>query len=559
VLRNLRRIVNFFTQDWHLSARSLLNTGLVALLAFALMTAWVPTMAGNLPILKIWEQQLKPSDYRVQRLGNIEVTPVEFDGKELFTLAAPTVWDRTNPGNQLSVELRAKQVTANLERVIEGSFIHGKKDGILTNFDPKTLQVSVVSLNEVPVIIASDSYHSQPLKIVTVTYVDADYNGQPVAKLAEQWRSIVYQNLYESLMERSPQALSLRGKLGESGVVLAMTLAASLVLWLLQVPLRQRNRKLRLQQTAIAATVYPDPELGRSSQGLLRFQSAFLDSFQQQIGLQRQRGVISFFRWLLAWGQVAVWIGGVALALTLFPWTRQYARQLLGTPTFLLLIWFLTGAINRIGSMVLHLLAAAWVRFGIAAADDPERDRLRIFTILSAVKPLKTFLVYFGGIVAVLVYLGIPLSLVITVSAIVGLAVLLICQTLVKDWIMGLLILWENQYAIGDVIAIQNYTGLVERMNLRLTQLHSLSDGLVSLANGSLTQVENLTRRWRQQNSVRDTARMHPVPSETERFTSQAASQEELSKERSSKDGLYLNGTEASARATSAEGLGVDE
>lgn len=551
VLRNLRRVVDL-TQNWHFSVRSLLNTGLVGLLAFALMTAWVPTMAGDLPILKIWEQQLQPSDDRVQRLGNIEVAPVEFDGKELFTLAAPTVWDQTNPGNQLSVELRAKQVTANLDRVIEGSFIHGKKDGILTNFDPKTLQVSVVSLNEVPVIIASDSYHSQPLKIVTVTYIDADYNGQPVDKLAEQWRSIVYQNLYESLMERSPQALSLRGKLGESGVVLMMTGAASLVLWFLQVPLRRRNRKLRLQQAAIAATVQPDPVLGSSSQGLVQFQSAFLDGFQQQMSLQRQRGVLSFFRWLLAWGQIAIWIGGLALALALFPWTRQYARQLLGTPTLLLLIWFLTGAVNRIGSFLLHLMATAWVRFGSAAADDPERDRLRIFTILSAVKPLKTFLVYFGGVVAVLVYLGMPLSLVMTVSAIVGLAVLLICQSLVKDWIMGLLILWENQYAIGDVIAIQNYTGLVERMNLRLTQLHSLSGGLVSIANGSLAQVENLTRRWRQ------SALHKGASSEAESFANPASNQG-IANERGKETSVHTNGTEASTRTASAEGLTLDE
>ncbi|NJO77944.1 MAG: mechanosensitive ion channel [Cyanobacteria bacterium RM1_2_2] len=550
-----------FTQKWNLSARSLLNTGLVGLLVFALLTTSVPTLAGNLPVLQIWEQQLRSSDYRVQRLGNLEVTPVEFDGAELFTLAAPTVWDRTNPGNQLPVEIRAKQVTANLDRVIEGSFIHGKADGILTNFDPKTLQVSVISLNEVPVIIASDSYHSQPLKIVTVTHLDADYNGQPVAQLAEQWRSIVYQKLYESLMERSPQALSLRGKLGESGMTLALTLAASLVLWFLQVPLKRRNRKLRLQQAAIAATVAPDVELGSSTAGLLQFQASFLDAFQQQISLQRQRGIISYLRWLLAWGQIALWLGGLALALTLFPWTRQYARQLLGMPTLLLVIWFLTGAVNRMGSILLHLMAAAWVRFGVAAADDPERDQLRIFTILSAVKPLKTFLVYFGGVVAILVYLGIPLSLVMTVSAIIGLAVLLVCQSLVKDWIMGLLILWENQYAIGDVIAIQNYTGLVERMNLRLTQLHSLTGGLVSLANGSLTQVENLTRRWRQHNSQVARMSQEPEISQAEAFTSQTSSQEKLGKEKSSKEsGLNLNGAEASIRATSVESqLGMSE
>lgn len=499
--RIVREIANFI-QNWALIVR-IVNIVLVGLLALALMTAWVPTASGSLPIVKIWEQQLQKPDRQIERLGNVEVTPVRFEGAELFVLASPTVWDRNKAENQLPVEIRAKQVEANLNRVIEGSFIHGSKDGILTNFDPKTLQVSIVSLNDVPVIIAGDGFHSQPLKLVTVTHIDADYNGQAIASLAEQWRSIVYQQLYAALMERSPQALSLSGKLGESLVLLALTLGASLVLWLLQIPLKRRNRHLRMQQAAIMTEIGPDLSLtssdSSSEQRLIQLRTTFLDAFQRQIGLQQQRSLIGFFRWLLAWGQVAVWIVGVGTALALFPWTKQYAQQILGIPALLLLIWFLSSWVNRIGSASLHGLAGTWVRFGSAAAEDPQRDTLRIFTILSAIKPLKTFVVYTIGIVVMLTYLGVPLSLVLSLGSIVGLALLLVCQPFVKDWIMGCLILWEDQYAVGDVIVTDSYTGLVERMNLRLTQLHNLEGRLISIANGSVTQVENLTRSWLRQ------------------------------------------------------------
>lgn len=498
VQRIVRKIVQLI-QSWEQTARNGLNIAIVGLLAFVLITAWIPTAVGRLPVLKIWEQQLQKPGPKVERLGNMEAAPVEFDGSPLFTLASPTVWDRTNPGNQLPVEVRAQQVEANLNRVIEGSFVHGNKDGILTNFDPKTLQVSVVSLNEVPVIIAGDGFHSQPLKLVTVTHVDADYNGQPVAALAEQWRSLIYQNLYAALMERSPEALSPRGKLGESLVALAVMLAASLVLWLLQIPLKRRNRRLRLQQAAIAAETLLDQPIPATEQGLMHLQDTFLETFQRQKSLRQQRGVVGFLRWLLAWAQVAVWLIGLITALALFPWTRQYARQLLEMPTMLLLIWFLTSLVSRIGSGLLHLLAEAWVKFGDTAADDPQRDALRIFTILSTIKPLKTFVVYAGGIVALLVYLGLPFSLVLTIGGIVSLALLLICQNFVKDGLMGCLILWEDQYAVGDVISTSNHTGLVERMNLRLTQLRDAKGGLISLANGSLTQVTNLTHSWLRQ------------------------------------------------------------
>jgi small conductance mechanosensitive channel len=141
-------------------------------------------------------------------------------------------------------------------------------------------------------------------------------------------------------------------------------------------------------------------------------------------------------------------------------------------------------------------MAMIWVKFGTVAADYPQRDKLRIFTIMSIIKPLKTLLVYTIGIVVALVYLGIPLSLVLSIIGITGLALMLVCHPFVKDWIMGGLILWEDQYVVGDVIANGKYTGLVEKMSLRLTQLHTLEGRLVSIANGSITQVENLTRGW---------------------------------------------------------------
>jgi moderate conductance mechanosensitive channel len=506
VLREIAR----FIQNWAAVVRSAINLVLVGLLALVLLTAWVPTASGSLPLVKIWEQQLQRSDRGVQRLGNIEATPVHFEGAALFTLASPTVWDWAQVDNQLPVEIRAKQVEANLNRVIEGGFIHGREDGILTNFDPKTLQVSIASLNDVPVIIAGDGFHSQPLKLVTVTYIDAEYSGQPIAALAEQWRSILYQRLYAALMERSPAALTLQGKLGESLVTILLAGLASLVLWLLQMPLKRRNQRLRMQQIAIATDLGTDlgtTNLGTDAvsdsldlpqptaeQRLMQLRAAFLETFQRRMALQQQRSLIGFFRWLLAWGQVAIWIGGLATALALFPWTRHYAQLLLGVPAFLLLIWFLTSWVNRMASALLQALAEAWVKFGSVAADDPQRDTLRIFTILAAIKPLKTLVIYgIGGVIG-LVYVGVPLSLVLSVGTIIGLALLLIGQAVVKDWVMGGLMIWEDQYAIGDVVVTQNQMGLVERMNLRLTQLLNLEGRLISIANGSITQVENLTR-----------------------------------------------------------------
>lgn len=505
VLRSIGNLGNW-RPSLTFSLRSLLNVALVGLLATTLLTAWMPTSMGKSPLIKLWQQQLQQPNRKVQRLGNVEAAPVYFEGRPLLTVASPTVWDRTEAGAQIPVEVRAKQIESNLERVIEGGFIHGKKDGILTNFDPKTLQVSIASLNDVPVIIAGDGYHTQPQKLITVTYIDADYSGQATQALAEQWRSLIYQNLYGALMDRSPDALSPRGKLGESLLVLALTLTASLVIWLLQWPLYRQNRQLRSQQATLAAEILPNRDEATPRQDrrasreheLMDLQSAFVETFEQQQQLQKQRNDAGFFRWLLAWVQVAIWMIGLAIAFTLFPWTKQYVPHILGTPTTLLLIWFITGWVNQLANGLLNGLAQAWIKFSTSPTRPPQRDSLRIFTLLTALKPLKTVLVYGMGLVTALVYLGLPLSLVLTVAAIVGLALLLICQGFVKDWLAGLLILVEDQYAVGDVIRVRSYTGLVERMNPRLTQLWDAEGRLISLANSSITQVENLTHGWLQ-------------------------------------------------------------
>lgn len=478
--------------------RILISGLLVGLLSVAFLTIWVPTVTGKSPITQVWQQQLQHANRAVERRGTIETIPVWFDGEELFTIASPTVWDRSKPGEQLPVEIRAEQVEANLNRVIEGGFLSGSKDGILTNFDPKTFQVNVAWLNDVPILTAVDSMHSQPLKLVTVTYLDADYNGQPTAVLAERWRSILYQHLYTALMNRSPQALGLRGALGESLMVLGLTLVVSGLLWFLQVPLRWENQRLRTQQADLMAHDPTERAVGESAlparmADLKALQQQFLAQFEQHRLLQYRRNSIGFLRWLLAWAQVAVWMAGVIAALLIFPWTKPYGGWLLGIPTGLLSIWFFTSGLNRLTGALLHGAAESWVQFSSSQVY-PQRDARRIFTLFSALKPAKTFSIYALGAVVTLVYLGLPLTLVLAVAGVLGLAMLLIGQNFVCDWLMGSLILWEDQYVIGDVIATNGRAGLVERLNLRCTQLRHPSGKLISLANGTIHQVENLSR-----------------------------------------------------------------
>ena len=79
---------------------------------------------------------------------------------------------------------------------------------------------------------------------------------------------------------------------------------------------------------------------------------------------------------------------------------------------------------------------------------------------------------------------------------IAGIAIGLGTQNLVRDYLNGVLILVENQYSKGDIIAAAGVSGRVEDFTLRRTTLRD-TDGIVhSVPNGQITVASNMTRGW---------------------------------------------------------------
>lgn len=79
---------------------------------------------------------------------------------------------------------------------------------------------------------------------------------------------------------------------------------------------------------------------------------------------------------------------------------------------------------------------------------------------------------------------------------VLGLAVSFGAQSLVKDIISGFFILFENQFAVGDVIEAGGKSGVVERMTLRVVQLRDLRGAVHVIPNGEIKVVSNMTTGW---------------------------------------------------------------
>lgn len=115
-------------------------------------------------------------------------------------------------------------------------------------------------------------------------------------------------------------------------------------------------------------------------------------------------------------------------------------------------------------------------------------------------------LMYSAGVfvvilVALLSILGILRFNIMPIAGAAGLASLGIgigAQGLVKDIINGFFVVFEDQFVVGDLIKVGDTLGRVEHMTLRRTVLRTPQGAIVTIPNGQITQVANLSRDWSQ-------------------------------------------------------------
>lgn len=92
--------------------------------------------------------------------------------------------------------------------------------------------------------------------------------------------------------------------------------------------------------------------------------------------------------------------------------------------------------------------------------------------------------------------LGVDVRSILTGLGIAGLALSLAAQNIIRDFLNGVFIIFEDQFAVGDVVKIDGNSGVVEVFTLRTTRLRTLDGELVTIPNGSIVTVMNFTKKW---------------------------------------------------------------
>jgi small conductance mechanosensitive channel len=122
----------------------------------------------------------------------------------------------------------------------------------------------------------------------------------------------------------------------------------------------------------------------------------------------------------------------------------------------------------------------------------------RATTIAAVLASLFRGVVWVIAFLTILGIFGINLAPFVATATVIGAAVGFGAQSLVKDFLSGVLILAEDQYGVGDSITVGDTTGTVEGLNLRTTKVRALDGVVWFIANGEIRKVGNSSEGYNQ-------------------------------------------------------------
>lgn len=109
-----------------------------------------------------------------------------------------------------------------------------------------------------------------------------------------------------------------------------------------------------------------------------------------------------------------------------------------------------------------------------------------------------TAVIIVGAILTALPEFGFNVTPIAAAAGLASLAFGFGAQHLVRDLINGFFIIIEDQFAVGESVRIGTVIGRVEHLTLRRTVVRDIQGAVVTIPNGEITQVSNLSRDWGQ-------------------------------------------------------------
>jgi small conductance mechanosensitive channel len=205
----------------------------------------------------------------------------------------------------------------------------------------------------------------------------------------------------------------------------------------------------------------------------------------------------------LTWEQT-----GDSTLATAADWIVGKPSALLGLILMGLVVrWLLHRLIDRVVRRAEHGMlpnrvsrAISGGRMGAALnlRDDPGYTRRvqRAATMGSLLKSIVTGVVLTVVTLMFIAELGYDIAPLIASAGIIGVAIGFGSQALVKDFLSGIFMIFEDQYGVGDEVDLGEASGTVEAVSLRVTRLRDVNGTVWYVRNGEILRVGNMSQNW---------------------------------------------------------------
>jgi small conductance mechanosensitive channel len=118
----------------------------------------------------------------------------------------------------------------------------------------------------------------------------------------------------------------------------------------------------------------------------------------------------------------------------------------------------------------------------------------KLKTLAPLTQTLIKVLVVFAAVLMILEQLSVATGPILTGVGIFGLAVGFASQSLIKDVINGLFILFEDSLSVGDIVTLRGNFGVVEKVTLRAVSIRDVSGNVHVLPNSTLDMITNMSK-----------------------------------------------------------------
>ena len=457
---------------------------IVVLLAFAsgAGAALAQSLTGPAPAAST-------TPYGVRQEGQFLTAPLQLDGQNVFRLASAPLQI-----NQPSVVARVIESETAIASILMTADVRGRTT---TAFDPASLRVIVEHAGAQEILSVKDARHDDPLQILTVTTTDAKYNQTTVDALATSWQGLLNDSLRAALLRREPAVQQARLRL--VGLRAAILAGITLLVVVFIILVQRRITTLRERLAAVAESsreATANADLGEPVAESAARRRGFLRGLLRSTDLDRRIAILSFVATVATFAIVITWFLSAAWALSLFAATATVAATVARITTEIVVTWLAAILLDRLIGIIIAEIGVVWRTRSGLTSDENARSLLRIPTITGAISGFKSFLIYFVAILITLGQTGVPVASVVTVGGIVAVGISLGAQNFLRDFIAGFLVLFEDQYVVGDHVTMNGNSGIVEMLSLRMVQIRNIEGALVTISHSSVTSVVNASRNW---------------------------------------------------------------